>query len=101
MASNKTKPVRYCTHFKLTYELNCDIYNCYIRARADPFIDMKRLFKILGWNSPKVNFFIKKQLRQQYTFAEKKEVVLQSNQDSINSEQPESHDGINAMKIIT
>ena len=55
----------------------------------------------MGWNSPKVNFFIKKQLRQQYTFAEKKEVVLQSNQDSINSEQSESHDGINAMKIIT
>ena len=34
MASNKTKPVSYrcnrdySAHFKWTYELNCDIFNC-------------------------------------------------------------------------
>ena len=56
MASNKTKPVRYCTHSKLTYELNCDIYNCYIRARADPFIDMKRLLKYWDEIHPKLTF---------------------------------------------
>ena len=57
MASIKTKPVRYCTHFKLTYELNCDIYNCYIRARADPFIGyMKRLLKYWDEIHPKLTF---------------------------------------------
>ena len=52
MASNKTKPVSYCrnrdysTHLKCTYELYCDVYNCYIRAREDPSIGyMKRLKK--------------------------------------------------------
>ena len=41
MASNKTKPVSYrrnrdySTYLKCTYELNCDVYNCYILARED------------------------------------------------------------------
>ena len=46
------------------------------------------------------NFFTEKQLRQQSTFVEKKKLVLQSNQDSINSEQLESHDGSNVINII-
>ena len=52
MASNKIKPVSYrrnrdySTHFKWTYELNCDVYNCYIQARRDTSIGyMKRLKK--------------------------------------------------------
>ena len=107
MASNKTKPVSYrrnrdySTHFKWTYELNCDVYNCYMRARKDPSIGyMKRLKKYWDEIHPEFSFFTEKQLRQQSTFVENKKLVLQSNQDSINSEQLESHDGSNVNNII-
>ena len=107
MASNKTKPVSYrrnrdySTHFKWTYKLNCDVYNCYMRARKDPSIGyMKRLKKYWDEIHPEFSFFTEKQLRQQSTFVENKKLVLQSNQDSINSEQLESHDGSNVINII-
>ena len=55
MASNKTKSASYrrnrdySTYFKWNYELNCDVYNCYIRAREDPSIGyMKGLKKNIG-----------------------------------------------------
>ena len=107
MASNKTKPVSYrrnrgySTHFKWTYELNFDVYNCYIRAREDPSIGyMKQLKKYWDEIHPEFSFFTEKQLRQQSTFVENKKLVLRSNQDSINSEQSESHDGSNVINII-
>ena len=47
-----------------------------------------------------LTFFTEKQLRQQSTFVEKKKLIFQSNQDSINSEQLESLDGSNVINII-
>ena len=61
---------------------------------------MKRLKKYWDEIHPEFNFFIEKQLHQQSMFVEKKKLVLQSNQDSINSEQLESHDGSNVINII-
>ena len=106
MASNKTKPVSYRrnrdynTHFKWTYELHFDVHNCYIRVREDLSIGyMKRLKKYWDEIYPEFNFFAEKQLRQQPIFIEKKKLVLQCNQDSINSEELESHDGSNVINI--
>ena len=54
MASKKTKPVSYhrnrdySAHFKWIYELNCDVYNCYIRAREDPSIGYVKQLKNIG-----------------------------------------------------
>ena len=79
MASNKTKPLSYhrnrdySIHFKWTYELNCDINNCYIQAREDQSIGyMKRLKKYWDEIHPEFNYFTEKQLRQQSAFVEKK-----------------------------
>ena len=79
MASNKTQSASYrrnrdySTYFKWNYELNCDVYNCYIRAREDPSIGyMKGLKKYWDEIHPEFNFFTEKQLRQQPTFVEKK-----------------------------
>ena len=60
---------------------------------------MKQLKKYWDEIHPEFNFFTEKQLRQQSTFVENKKLVLQSNQDSINSEQLESHDGSNVVNI--
>ena len=77
------------------------VYNCYIRARKDMSIRyMKRLKKYWDEIHLELNFFTERQLHQQSTFAEKKKLVLQSNQDSVNSEQLESHDGSNVINNI-
>ena len=106
MASNKTKPVSYhrnrdySTYLKCTYELNCDVYNCYILAREDPSIGyMKRLKKYWDEINPEFNFFTEKQLRKQSTFVEKEKLVLQNNRDSISFEQLESDEGSNVINI--
>ena len=44
--------------------------------------------------------FYRKAITQQSTFVEKKNLVLQSNQDSINSEQLEYHDGSKVINSI-
>ena len=46
-----------------------------------------------------LTFFTEMQLHQQSTFVEKNKLVLQSNQNSINSEQLESHHGSNVINI--
>ena len=61
---------------------------------------MKQLQKYWDEIHPEFNFFTEKQLCQQSTFVEKKKLLLQSNQDSLNSEQLKSHDGSTVINII-
>ena len=61
---------------------------------------MKRVKKHWDEIHPEFNFFTEKQLHQQSTFVKNKKFILQSNQNSINCEQLESHDGSNIINTI-
>ena len=85
-AREKTKSVSlrrnrdYMSHFVWTYEVNCDVYQCYTKARENPKISyMKRMKQY--WNNlhPEFTNFNEKQLREQATFVESKGLILETN----------------------
>ena len=70
----------YSQHFEWTYELNYDVYKCYVNARNNPKIGyMKRMKE--EWDSlhPELSHFNPKQLRQQATFVASKGIILDAN----------------------
>ena len=78
----------YSTQFTWSYELNVDLYNnCYKKAREDPSIGymnrMKNLWDILH---PEHSHFTTKQLRQQASNIEKKQLIFKNMQTPSNSQ---------------
>ena len=70
----------YRRHFEWTYELNRDVYKCYTQARSDPRIGyMKRIKKHWDELHPDLSYFNEKQLRQQASFVESKDLILETN----------------------
>ena len=70
----------YSQHFEWSYELNCDVYKCYSKARENPNIGyMKRLKEEWGKLHPELAHFTQKQLRQKATFAASKSMILEIN----------------------
>ena len=70
----------YSQHFEWTYELNYDVYKCYVNARNIPKIGyMKRMKE--EWDSlhPELSHFNPKQLRQQATFVASEGIILDAN----------------------
>ena len=82
----KTKAVSYrriCDYtasISWTYEMNREVLRCYKRAKDDPKIGYMKQMKTY-WDKlyPDYNNFTEKQLRQQATFVESKELVLEAN----------------------
>ena len=70
----------YSQHFKWTYELNYDVYRCYVNARNNPKIGyMKRMKEEWDNLHPELSHFNPKQLRQQATFVASKGIILDAN----------------------
>ena len=70
----------YMTHFVWTYELNCDVYQCYTKARQNPKIGyMKRMMQYWDNLPPEITNFNEKQLRQPVTFVASKLLILETN----------------------
>ena len=70
----------YSSHIEWSYELNCDVFDCYKKAKSDPRIGyMKRLKSHWDELHPEYNHLNEKQLRQQATFVEKRKTVLSVN----------------------
>ena len=68
------------SHIVWTYELNRDVYQCYIKARENPKIGyMKRMKQYWDNLHPEFTNFNEKQLRQQATFVESKGLKLETN----------------------
>ena len=91
MAENNRESVSYRrnrdykSHFVWTYELNRDLYRCYKTARENPSIGYMNRMK-LNWDEihPELDYFTSKQLRQQATFVERKDLVLANNHGTSN-----------------
>ena len=70
----------YSQHFEWSYELNYDVYKCYVNARNCPKIGyMKRMKEEWDNLHPELSQFNAKQLRQQATFATSKGIILDAN----------------------
>ena len=70
----------YSQHFEWTYELNYDVYKCYVSARSNPKIGyMKRMKEEWDNLHPELSHFNPKQLRQQATFVASKGIILDAN----------------------
>ena len=70
----------YSQHFEWTYELNYDVYKCYVNARNNPKIGyMKRMKEEWDNLHPELSHFNPKQLRQQATFVASKGIILDAN----------------------
>ena len=70
----------YSQHFEWTYELNYDVYKCYINARNNPKIGyMKRMKEEWDNLHPELSHFNSKQLRKQATFVASKGINLDAN----------------------
>ena len=82
----KTTATSYCRkhdysqHFEWSYQLNCDIYKCYSKARENPNIGYMNHLKA-EWDKlhPELAHFTQKQLRQQATFVASKRIILETN----------------------
>ena len=70
----------YSIHFNWTYELNCDLYKCYIKAKEDPSVGYMRRLKT-NWLEmhPEYEQFSEKHLAQQVRFIMKKNKTLDRN----------------------
>ena len=67
----------YSQHFEWTYELNYDVYKCYVNARNNPKIGyMKRMKEEWDNLHPELSHFNPEQLRQQATFVASKGIIL-------------------------
>ena len=70
----------YSQHFEWTYELNYDVYKCYVNARNNPKIGyMKRMKEEWDNLHPELSHFNPEQLRQQATFVASKGIILDVN----------------------
>ena len=67
----------YSHHFVWSYEHNRDLYNCYVTARNNPSKGYMNMLKIY-WDElyPEIKNFNAKQLQQEATFIEKKNLHL-------------------------
>ena len=74
MAVSYRRNRNYKNQFKLTYELNEDLYKCYMKAKSDPKIGyMNRMKKLWYKIHPELTFFSVKKLREQASRVEKKQ----------------------------
>ena len=70
----------YTNHFEWTYELNRDVYQCYLKAHQIPTIGyMKRMKNYWDELHPELSHFSEKQLRQQASFGKSNGLVLNTN----------------------
>ena len=89
----------YRTQFTWTYELNKDLYDCYMKAREDPRKDyMNRMKNSWDLSHPELSYFEAKKLRQQAKYIIERGYILETqksfnvannNENEINRETPE------------
>ena len=89
----------YINHFEWTYELNRDIYQCYLKTHQIPTIGyMKHMKNYWDELHPELSYFSEKQLRQQASFVKSKGLVLDTNLETTN--QPEEIDNASTDIVI-
>ena len=79
MAVSYRRNRNYKNQFKWTYELNEDLYKCYMSAKSDPKIGyMNRMKKLWDEIHPELTFFSAKNLQDQADRVEKNRVVMET-----------------------
>ena len=69
----------YSKSFAWTYELNKDLYKCYVKAKEDPKIGyMNRLKQYWEEIHPELNYFSSKNLRDHVSSIIKRNVIMET-----------------------
>ena len=96
----------YTKSFKWTYELDKDLYQCYIKAKSKPRIGyMNRLKQYWDEKHPELNTFSSKNLRDHVSSIIKRKVVMETDfniehQDNVTESNNAIHNIINSVDNI-
>ena len=96
----------YTKSFKWTYELDKDLYQCYIKAKSDPRIGyMNRLKQYWDEKHPELNTFSSKNLRDHVSSIIKRKVVMETDfniehQDNVTESNNVIHNIVNSVDNI-
>ena len=96
----------YTKSFKWTYELDKELYQCYIKAKSDPRIGyMNRLKQYWDEKHPELNTFSSKNLRDHVSSIIKRKVIMETDfniehQDNITESNNVIHNIVNSVDNI-